>query len=257
MPTSFVMALTPITSDRRHVFYEFNELGKRLKSTLGVHDGEQTVRVESLQLGGLGTNCYLLDAGKGLAIVIDPGAEAERIVARLEERKLAPALIVVTHGHADHIGGIQGLRERYPDAKIAIGRADAPALTSPRINQSLFIGLAIKVPKADRLVDDGETIAVGETTLKVIATPGHTPGGVCLYAEDLDGKPALFSGDTLFRESVGRCDIAGGDWDRLVASLRGKLLTLPDATVVYPGHGPVTTIAHEKKNNPFIGEESE
>lgn len=212
------------------------------------------MRVETLQLGPLETNCYVLDAGNGHAVVIDPGADSGRVLARLDKMKLVPALVLVTHGHADHIGGIAGLRERFPDAKIAIGRADAPALTSPKVNQSLFIGLNIKAPPADRLLDDGDTVEEGTVTLKVIATPGHTPGGVCFFAADFGGRPALFSGDTLFRESVGRCDIAGGDWDALMVSVRKKLFALPEETVVYPGHGPSTTIGYEKKNNPFADE---
>lgn len=215
------------------------------------------MRIEALKLGPLETNCYALDAGDGRAVVIDPAADSARLIEQLEKKKLVPALILVTHGHADHIGAIVGLRERFPGAKIAIGRGDAAALTSPRINQSLFIGLNIKAPPADRLLDDGDSVEEGTVRLKVVATPGHTPGGVCFFAADLGGKPALFSGDTLFRESVGRYDIAGGDWDALMASVHRKLFALPEETVVYPGHGPSTTIGYEKKNNPFAGEAPE
>ena len=215
------------------------------------------MRVDTLKLGGLQNNCYVLDAGDGRAVVIDPGAEPERVVAHLDRRKLACALILVTHGHADHIGGISGLRERFPDAEIAVGKDDAPALTNPMKNGSFFIGANIKAPKAGRLLADGDEVALGGVKLKAIATPGHSPGGVCFFADDIGSKPALFSGDTLFYESVGRCDIPGGDWERLLASLRGKLLALPDDTVVFPGHGPATTIAHEKKHNPVVGEDAE
>ena len=212
---------------------------------------------DTLKLGALQTNCYVLASPGPEALVIDPGGDAERVIAHLEAKKLTPALLVVTHGHADHIMANAELRKRYPDMKIAIGRADAGALTNALKNGSLFIGAMVKSPKAARPLDDGDTIEVGSLKFKVLATPGHTPGGICLFTEDLDGKPALFSGDTLFAESVGRCDIPGGDWDKLIASIRAKLLTLPDETAVHPGHGKSTTVGYEKKHNPFVGEEAE
>jgi len=215
------------------------------------------VHFHAMTVGGLETNCYVLAADGPDALVIDPGGDAGEVLRRLEAHELAPALLVNTHGHADHILANAALRERYPDMKIAIGREDAGCLTNALKNQSFFIGMTVTGPKADRLLDDGDVVEVGKLKFRVLATPGHTPGGICLFADDLDGGPALFSGDTLFAEGVGRCDIPGGDWERLVESIRTKIFTLPDDTKVFPGHGPQTSVGHEKKHNPFVGEDAE
>ena len=209
---------------------------------------------ETLPVGGLESNCYLLADEPPEAMVIDAGGDAGRIIGRLEAKGLVPALLVVTHGHADHIAANAELRKRYGDMKIAIGREDARALTSPVRNMSLFIARRVKSPPADRLLDDGDVLEFARWRFRVLHTPGHTRGGICLFTEDLDGTPAVFAGDTLFADSVGRCDIPGGDWTRLVESIRGKIFSLPDETVIYPGHGPSTTVGYEKQHNPFVGE---
>ncbi len=213
--------------------------------------------VGSIKLGDVQTNCYLLDAGEGRGVLIDAGLDPEALVRWIESKKLAPEAILVTHGHVDHIFGIEAVRRRWCEAKIVIGRDDARALTNPMINASFFFGMKVTAPKADRLLDDGDTVEIGRVKFRAIHTPGHRPGSICFYAEEMDGKPALFSGDTLFRETVGRTDIPDGDEDALVKSIREKLLVLPGNTVVYPGHGPSTTIAHEKKHNPFFATGSE
>jgi glyoxylase-like metal-dependent hydrolase (beta-lactamase superfamily II) len=215
------------------------------------------VHFHALKVGPLETNCYVLAADGPDALVIDPGGDAGDVIERLESNGLTPVLLVNTHGHADHIVANAALRKRYPHMKIAIGRADAGCLTNAIKNQSFFIGMMVRGPKADRLLDDGDTVEAGSLKLRVLATPGHSPGGIGLFIDDLGGKPALFCGDTLFAEGVGRCDIPGGDWDRLAESIRTKIFTLPDDTAVYPGHGPKTTVGHEKKHNPFLGEEAD
>jgi glyoxylase-like metal-dependent hydrolase (beta-lactamase superfamily II) len=207
---------------------------------------------ETLTVGGLETNCYLLADEPPGALVIDPGGGASVIISRLESEGLEPVLIVNTHGHADHIAANAALRKRYPDAKIAVGRLDAKALTSILRNMSVFVARPVRSPRADRLLDDGDVVEFARWRFRVLHTPGHTPGGVCLFTEDLDGRPALFAGDTLFSGGVGRCDIPGGNWDSLVESIRHRIFTLPDETVVYPGHGPSTTVAEEKRSNPFV-----
>ena len=209
---------------------------------------------ETLEVGGLATNCYVLSDGPPDALVIDPGGDAERIVEHLEANGLVPTLLVNTHGHADHIIANAELKRRYGDMKIAVGRVDAEALTSPVKNMSVFVGVQVRSPPADTLLDEGDVVSIGACEFRVLHTPGHSPGGIALFTGDLDGRPAVFSGDTLFAESVGRVDIAGGCWEDLLASIREKIFTLPDNTVVYPGHGPVTTVAHEKQSNPFVGE---
>jgi glyoxylase-like metal-dependent hydrolase (beta-lactamase superfamily II) len=189
--------------------------------------------------------------------VIDAGGDARRIIEHLEAKGLEAVLLVTTHGHADHIAANAELRKRYGSMRIAVGRGDAKALTSPARNMSLFVARLVKSPPADRLLDDGDVVEFGPWRFRVLSTPGHTPGGICLFTENLDGRPVLFSGDTLFADSVGRTDIPGGRWDDLIRSIRERILVLPDETEVYPGHGPSTTVGHEKKFNPFVGEEAD
>ena len=210
----------------------------------------------TLTVGDLGTNCYVLSDEPPDALVIDAGADAGRIIAHLEAEKLKPVRLVVTHGHADHIAANAELRKRYDDMEIAVGRDDAGALVSAVRNMSVFVGMNVVSPPADVLLDEDDVVACGTCALQVLETPGHSPGGISLFVEDLDGAPALFCGDTLFAGSVGRTDIAGGDWDVLLASIREKIFSLPDETVVYPGHGPATTVGREKKSNPFVGEDA-
>lgn len=212
---------------------------------------------DTLVVGGLESNCYVLADERPNALVIDPGGEASRIIGHLEAKGLVAALVVNTHGHADHIAANAELRKRYPDMKIAIGRDDAKALRSPVRNMSLFIARLVKSPPADRLLDDGDVVEFGPWRFRVLSTPGHTPGGICLFSEDLDGRPVLFSGDTLFSDSVGRTDIPGGNWKNLIRGIREKILVLPDETKVYPGHGESTTVGHERRFNPFVGQEAD
>jgi glyoxylase-like metal-dependent hydrolase (beta-lactamase superfamily II) len=211
------------------------------------------VHFETLTVGELETNCYLISESPPDAIVIDAGGSADEIIAHLEAAGLAPTTLVATHGHADHIIANAALRERYVGMRIAIGRLDAEMLSSPAQNMSLVIGRQVKSPPADRLLEEGDLVEVGGVCLRVIHTPGHSPGSISLCAEDFGGAPAVFAGDTLFAGSVGRCDIPGGSWSELLAAIREKIYALPDETRVFPGHGPPTTVGHEKRTNPFVG----
>lgn len=199
-------------------------------------------------------NTYVVwRTGRKDALVIDPGLEPELILEFLQENELEPAAILNTHGHADHIGGNASLKRAFFSAPLLIGRNDAPLLTDADANLSAPFGMPIISPEADRLLDDGETIEFAGISLDVLEVPGHSPGHVVFVYRDQPG--VVFGGDVLFRESIGRADFPGSSMTQLVNGIREKMYALPDDMVVYPGHGPVTTIAHEKRANPFVRSE--
>jgi glyoxylase-like metal-dependent hydrolase (beta-lactamase superfamily II) len=190
--------------------------------------------------------------GRSDALVIDPGLEPELILDFLGDQGLTAAAILNTHGHADHIGGNAALKERYPQAPLLIGADEAYLLTDADANLSAPFGLPLTSPAADRTVREGEVVEAGGVRLEVREIPGHSPGHVVYVYH---GPPCLvFGGDVLFRGGIGRTDFPGSDGPRLLSGIRGKLFTLPPDTVVYPGHGPVTTVGHEQRTNPFVGE---
>lgn len=201
-------------------------------------------------VGDLMVNCYLLWSGTE-AGVIDPGGPIDELEWFLTEHGLQLKWILNTHGHADHIVGNKALHQRY-GAPIYIHQADQDMLTSATANLSVFIGESIISPDADRILHDGDQLKLGNETITVIATPGHTPGGISLYTQGL-----LFAGDTLFQESIGRTDFPGGNHQELLTSIKKRLFMLPAETVVLPGHGGTTSIGHEIKHNPFLSEEHE
>jgi len=196
-------------------------------------------------------NTYVVwRSGSTEALVIDPGLEPELILECLEQRGLTVAAILNTHGHADHIGGNAVLKERYPDAPLLIGINEARLLTDAEANLSAPFGFEIISPPADRTVVEGEKITFAGIDLEVLDIPGHSPGHVVFVHR---GTPTLvFGGDVLFRGSIGRYDFPGGNGKLLLDGIRKKLYALPDDTVVYPGHGPVTTVGHERHGNPFV-----
>lgn len=199
-------------------------------------------------VGILDTNCYILgDRASGEGIIIDPGDEPEKIAGAVDAESLNIKLIVVTHGHYDHIGAVLPLKTRY-GAELLIHSLDAPMLANPRLNLSFVKDRTeIKGLKADRLLEGGDMIQVGTITLEVIHTPGHTPGCICLL-----GKEWIFTGDTLFAGSAGRTDLPGGDFKNLNNSIQTKLKMLPERLTVYPGHGESSSIGKEKARNPFM-----
>ncbi|MDD3307005.1 MAG: MBL fold metallo-hydrolase [Acetobacterium sp.] len=198
-------------------------------------------------LGQMGTNCYVVWDEKTLeAAVIDPGFEDQRISDIINENKLAVKYILLTHGHFDHLGGVNQIKQ-LTDAKVLIHENDADCLLDPRRNLSVLAGMSMVLEPADGYLKETETISLGEVVIRVIHTPGHSKGGVCLLAEN-----QLFAGDTLFNTSIGRTDFADGDLDELLNGIEAKLFILDDATIVLPGHGENTTIGYEKMNNPFL-----
>ncbi len=205
------------------------------------------MRYKMIIVGGLETNCYLVFCpGTRACAVIDPGADPDKIIPVIAEEELHPVLLIDTHGHLDHIGANRDIKEKF-NVPLLIHAADKDLLgRMQNLELSLFLG-ATNSPPADRLIEDGEEIAVGKGTLRVLHTPGHTPGSVSLL-----GDGFLLSGDTLFFEGVGRTDLPGGNARHLERSISEKIMTLPDDIVVLPGHGPLTTIGQERQNNAFL-----
>ena len=209
------------------------------------------MKIDRLILGAYQTNCYILRDSEPAkdCLIIDTGLEAGELVDFLRENKLNPAAVVLTHGHVDHITGLAELRKSWPEIKVYIHKLDAEMLTETRSNLSAVTGAPFSTQPADCVIEEGDVIEQAGIKLQVFHTPGHTPGGICLYSKN---EGIVFVGDTLFASSVGRTDMPGGSTTQLIKSIKQKLLTLPGETVVYPGHGPVTTIRDEKAHNPFL-----
>ena len=211
------------------------------------------MRVHRLLVGTLEACCYLVAPDDGPdAAVVDPGGDAELILAHLRHQGLAARHILLTHGHIDHVAALHALAQALPDAQVAIHEADAAMLTDPSASLASWIGLPFEPTEPDRLLADGDTLPLGPHAIEALHTPGHTPGGVAFLVRLDDGPDIVFSGDTLFAGGIGRTDFPGGSYTQLLDSIRDRLLTLPDDTLVYPGHGESTTIAEERSTNPFL-----
>jgi hydroxyacylglutathione hydrolase len=208
---------------------------------------EYKVILERIIVGDLETNCYIYGSSKEKeVVVIDPGGHVERILAVLYGLTAQVRYIVNTHGHVDHIVANRALKKRT-GAEILIHRLDSEMLIDSRKNFSDMLALPITSPPADRLLEGGDIITVGDLELKVLHTPGHSPGGMTLLSDGL-----AFTGDTLFAGAIGRWDFPGASYNLLLASVRNKLLVLDENTIIYPGHGPSSTIGAEKRYNPFF-----
>ncbi|RKY08810.1 MAG: MBL fold metallo-hydrolase, partial [Planctomycetota bacterium] len=201
--------------------------------------------------GDYQTNSYCLtaDASATDCLIIDTGLQSEPLIEYLKKNNLNPVAAVFTHGHIDHIDGLALLRKNWPDIKVAIHKADAAMFEDGKLNLSALSGVPFKTSPADIIIDAEGPQTFAGVEFQILHTPGHTPGGVSLYSKS---EGVVFVGDALFAGSVGRTDFPGGDFNQLITAIKTKLLTLPDETRVYSGHGPATTIANEKRTNPFL-----
>ena len=209
------------------------------------------MKINRLVLGEYENNCYIARSSDSAAecLIIDTGLDVQPLLKFLERGSLTPVAVIITHGHIDHIAGVEALRKKFPSILVYIHKLDAEMLTDAAANLSIMAGASLTAGKADCLVDEGDIIEKAGVKLRVIHTPGHTPGGICFYSEK-DG--VIFVGDTLFAGSIGRTDFPNGDMKQLIEGIKHKLLTLPADTIVYPGHGPETAIGREKAENPFL-----
>jgi hydroxyacylglutathione hydrolase len=205
--------------------------------------------LEMLTVGPFQENCYIIgDQESGVGAVVDPGDEASRIAMAVEGTDLEIASIIVTHAHIDHVGAVAALVDEY--ACPVMMHAEAEPMLKQLPTQAMMMGLKFgKVPAVDRHIGDGEVLDVGDLRLRSLYTPGHAPGHLAFYVEDED---LVLSGDALFAGSVGRTDLPGGSMEVLMRSIEERLLTLPDETRVFPGHGPQTEIGNERTSNPFL-----
>jgi glyoxylase-like metal-dependent hydrolase (beta-lactamase superfamily II) len=205
--------------------------------------------LKTLVVGPFASNCYIVGSESSKqGIIIDPGAEAKLILRTVNDLGLTIHLILITHAHIDHIGALAPVKEGT-GAKFAIHEAEAAAGLGmfSRMLSSMSGGSFSQPPKPERLLKDGDNIDIDDLSFTVLHTPGHSPGGISLY-----GHGIIFSGDTLFNHGIGRTDFPGCSYEQIMDSIKSKLMTLPDETIVYPGHGPATTIGEEKRGNPFL-----
>lgn len=205
--------------------------------------------LEMLTVGPFQENCYIVgDEESGEGVLVDPGDEAARIAIAVEQTNLDISRILITHAHIDHVGAVAALVDEY--ACPVLMHAEAEPMLAQLPSQAMMMGLRFgKVPSVDAYIEDEEVVKVGGVELRSLYTPGHAPGHLAFYAES---EGLVLAGDALFAGSVGRTDLPGGSMEVLLRSIEERLLTLPDGTMVYPGHGPETTIAKEKAHNPFL-----
>lgn len=213
------------------------------------HEGgyKEIMRVEKIVVGQLDVNCYLIsDESTSEAMIIDPGDEFERITEVIDKKRVTPRYILFTHAHYDHVCAAGELKDRYKAASLVM-HEDEKALYEMTKKLCLSWGFdPDDFPPPDVTVRNGDILSIGRVVFEIIHSPGHTPGSICLY-----GEGSLFTGDTLFKGSVGRSDLSGGDTERLFDSLK-KIMLLPPDTKIFCGHGEETTIEHESEHNPFL-----
>ena len=205
------------------------------------------MKIIAMEVGVIGTNCYLvINEEQKTGVVIDPGGDADQILEKINHKGIKIEAIFLTHGHSDHIMAVDEVRE-VTGAKVYISEADADMLTKASSNLSVYMGAGREFKAADEFLIDGETITAAGLKFQVVATPGHTKGGICLLCGD-----TVFCGDTIFSESIGRTDLPGGSYSQILHSIKTKIMVLPDEMKLLPGHGPATTIGWERRRNPFL-----
>ena len=209
------------------------------------------LQIETFCLGDWMTNCFVLRAGGTSCWFVDAGFAPQPMIEYVASHRLEPQMVLLTHAHVDHIAGLHALRAVWPTLPILIHDSEREFLTDPLRNLSAVLAEPVVAPPATETLGHGQTIQLDGCDVELRHTPGHSPGGMTLLHSDGD---LAIVGDTLFAGSIGRTDFPTSDHDRLMASIREQLLTLPDHTTVMPGHGPQTTIGDEKANNPFVGE---
>ncbi|MGE8204505.1 MBL fold metallo-hydrolase [Heyndrickxia sp. NPDC080065] len=205
---------------------------------------------QRIPLGILQTNCYLLVGDMKECIVIDPGDEGEKLLTIINDQKLKPIAILLTHAHFDHIGAVDTIRNAF-NIPVYVHKKEANWLVDPTLNGSeiFMMGRSVQQQPADQLIDNETSLTIGSFTLDIFQTPGHSPGSISFYIKEMG---IVFAGDTLFLNSIGRTDLPGGNHQQLLESIEKKLLVLPEDTIVLSGHGPETMIKDEKVNNPFL-----
>jgi hydroxyacylglutathione hydrolase len=203
--------------------------------------------IHKLTLGLFGVNNFIIHSeNSSKAILIDACEDSQSILEKISELKVELVYLINTHGHGDHIAGNAEIISKT-GAQLMIHPLDEPYLHDPKLNLSTWLGTVLKSPPPDRLLNEGDIVELDNIQLKVLHTPGHTPGNITLVSDDV-----AFVGDVIFRESIGRTDFQGSSHHQLIETIRTKIYTLADNTTLYNGHGPETTVAHEKMHNPFI-----
>ncbi len=211
--------------------------------------GGESTELLSMVVGPLDVNCYIYsDIETHEAVVIDPGGDVDRILSALKDRSLDLKFILNTHGHFDHVGG-NGTLKDVTGTQICLNKGDAELFSQAHEHGVIYGVQTSAQPRPDIYLQDGAKLTLGAITLEILYTPGHTPGGVCLYSKK-DGL--LFTGDTLFAGSIGRTDLQGGSFDTIIESIKNRILPLDDSVRVLPGHGPDSTVGEERESNAFI-----
>ena len=209
----------------------------------------EDLTVKAFALGTWMTNCYVISTPNKKCWIIDAGFDPDELINYIQNQELQPEKIILTHAHLDHIAGLDHVHQTFPGVPIYIHETEKDFLTDTTLNLSAGVGIPIIAPEADHFLEHGQQLTLGSYNFEIRHTPGHSPGGICLYQKE---NNFVIAGDTLFENSIGRYDFPTSDGRTLYESIINQLYTLPDNTAVFPGHGNPTVIGHEKQNNPFV-----